>query len=219
MEENQSEAKKEYEAKKQERLEKRKDAGSDSKKKESGKKFVRWLVLLVILALISWWFVSGVKSNLPQDEDVSQTFENVGREHIEVGSAGTLPAGTYNSNPPSSGPHYSNTARTGFYAESLEDQFVIHNLEHGDIWIAYHPRVSDEVKKELEDLADRYVIITPRETNDFDISVVSWGRVDSFNLEEDNLLVQRIKDFILRYDDEGPERVRSGGGHRGTNIN
>jgi cytoskeletal protein RodZ len=210
MEENQSEAKKEYEAKKQERLEKRKDIGSSSQSKESGKKLLRWLFWLIVLALIGWWVITGVRKNIPQGEDFSQSFENAGGEHIEVGSVNTLPEGTYNSNPPSSGPHYPSTAQTGFYSEPLEDQFMIHNLEHGDIWIAYHPRISDQAKSELEDLADRYVIITPREANDFDISVMSWGRVDSFNLEG-SVPVQRVKDFILRYDNKGPESVRAGG--------
>ena len=218
MEDNQGEAKREYEAKKQERLEKRKNTSNNPEKKGSGKNLVRWLISLIILALIAWWAITGVRNNIPKGEDFSQTFTVTGRGHIAVGSANTLPEGTYNSNPPSSGPHYPNTVKVNFYDEPIDDQFIMHNLEHGDIWIAYHPRVSDQVKKELEDLTSRYVIVTPREANDFDISVVAWGRVDGFNLEDGTLPVQRIRDFILRYDNEGPEKVRGSVGHRTTNI-
>lgn len=218
MEENQSEAKKEYDVKKQERLEKRKSVGNTAQMQNSTKKIFKWLVWLIILGLIAWWVVSGVRKNLPTGEDFSVTFESVGREHITIGSEGTLTEGTYNSNPPASGPHYPNPANTGFYDEPLPDQLPIHNLEHGDVWIAFHPRVSDSVKKELESLAGRYVIVTPREANDFDISVVAWQRIDSFDLEDDVLPEQRIKDFILRYDNQGPEQVRGGGGHQVPSI-
>jgi hypothetical protein len=200
----------EYELKKQERLEKRKDFSKNAKSKEASKKSFKWLIWLIILALLAWWVVSSIRKNLPEGEDFSQALSSMGREHIALGTGSTTPEGKYNSNPPSSGPHYPNTAKTGFYDEPLEDQFIIHNLEHGDIWIAYHPRISDLARSELAKLAERYVIISPREANDFDISLVSWGRIDSFNLKSDSLPIQRIRDFILRYDDQGPEKVRSG---------
>jgi hypothetical protein len=208
-----SEAKKEYESKKQERLEKRRSDSNDSKKVRAIKSLMKWSIFLIVLALITWWIIVGVRANIPKGEDFSQAFPSAGRDHIEVGTATSTLENIYTSDPPSSGPHYPNPAKTGFYNEPLEDQFMIHNLEHGDIWIAYNPRVSDTIKVGLENLADRYVIITPRETNEFDISVLAWGRVDSFNLNGTGLPVERIKNFILRYDNEGPEKVRAGGGH------
>ena len=99
-------------------------------------------------------------------------------------------------------------AEVKFYdaGEAPSDEQLIHNLEHGDIWIAYHPRINEEVRGELKDFAAAKVIVTSREANEFDISLVAWGRVDAFNLEV-GLDDQRINDFILRYINRGPEKI------------
>ncbi|PIR05141.1 MAG: hypothetical protein COV57_00655 [Candidatus Liptonbacteria bacterium CG11_big_fil_rev_8_21_14_0_20_35_14] len=60
-------------------------------------------------------------------------------------------------------------------------------------------------RKTLKDLAGNKVIITPRSQNDSDIAVVAWGRLDTFNKSEFN--INRIKDFIKRYKNRGPEKV------------
>jgi len=86
---------------------------------------------------------------------------------------------------------------------------VIHNLEHGDIWIAYHFDISGEAKEILESFAGQYVVVSPRFENEGDISLVAWGRVDTFDIENGVIDKGRIKDFISRYYNRGPERVRS----------
>src|SRR3989344_5078 len=43
----------------------------------------------------------------------------------------------YNSNPPTSGPHYEQPSRWGVSQAELPDEQLIHNLEHGGIWISY----------------------------------------------------------------------------------
>jgi len=217
--ENQSEAKKEYDLKKQERLEKREAVSKESKRKGSSKKILGWVIFVIIIILIIFGFRKIVENNTPKGDDFSKSFPNSGREHIDIDSAHLLSEDTYSSDPPSSGPHYPNTARPGFYDEVVEDQYAIHNLEHGDIWIAYHPRISEDIKRVLEKFDGPFTLISPREENEFDISLMAWGRVDSFNLTNDVLLEQRMQDFILRYDNKGPEKVRGGGGHQTTSFN
>ncbi|MDZ4231454.1 MAG: DUF3105 domain-containing protein, partial [Patescibacteria group bacterium] len=148
------------------------------------------------------------QGSTPQGEDFSRAVPLMDTNHIEVGSS--LPE--YTSNPPTSGPHYVQTARSGFREEVISDQHLIHNLEHGDIWITYHPSVSDEVKEELRQFAAAKVIITPRETNDSDIILAAWGRLDTFDVEDNAVPVERIKDFIKRYTNKGPEQVPGASG-------
>jgi len=145
-----------------------------------------------------------VRTSESQSVDHSIAFSIQGRQHIAVGEE----AKQYNSNPPSSGDHYGQTARGGFYDEPLADETVIHNLEHGDIWIAYHPRINNETRSLLKKFAGQYVVVSPRAQNDGDISVVAWGRVDTFDINTDVLDEGRIQDFIRRYDNRGPEKVR-----------
>lgn len=202
-----------YEEKKAQREKNNEAKASQVKQKRMIKSWVNWGITLAILAALVYGGFLLVKKETPQTEDLSQAFEIQGREHIEVGAEHP----SYNSNPPSSGWHYGQTVQAGFYdvEETVLDGNIIHNLEHGDIWIAYHPSISESSREVLREFAASKVIITPRGENEFDVSLVAWGRVDSFNLEEGKVQKQRIEDFVTRYVNRGPERVTAPtGGHR-----
>ena len=196
-----------YESRKQEKMQARKQQSQGHKNKRKVKPIIIGLIVVVVLAYLGWLLV---KSSSPQEEDMSRAIPSQGAAHVNVGSVHA----PYNSNPPTSGPHYSQTARTGFRDEPIADENIIHNLEHGDIWISYHPRVPDGAVQELKDFAGTKVIVTSREANDTDIALSAWGRLDTFNLENGNLDTIRIDDFIKRYINKGPERVPAGA-HRG----
>lgn len=203
--------KEQYEARKREK-EAQKPAATPRVKNKAG--FVWILVLLALLVVGGWALYERVKAELPSsEEDRSIAYEIIGQEHIPDGS----PRPTYNSNPPTSGPHYAVPAKIGFYSTALPDERVVHNLEHGDVWIAYHPDISASVKEALKDFLDgTKVIITPREANETDIALAAWGRADSFNLSGEELTTEearRIRDFILRYKNKGPESVVNSGAH------
>lgn len=171
----------------------------------------KWYFLIIFFALAGagWWFVREVKERIPAVEDQSVAYPDLGRDHIPVGSE--HPA--YNSNPPSSGWHYAETAKLGFYdvdEPAPADENLIHNLEHGEIWIAYRPSISDAYRERLrqEFGSEPLVIITPRAVNDTDIALVAWGRVYKWDLPaKGGLGEQRIRDFITRWRNRGPEKV------------
>jgi hypothetical protein len=56
-------------------------------------------------------------------------------QHSVADPSGTSPA--WNTDPPTSGPHYAVAAIFGAYADELEIARVVHNLEHGGIYILY----------------------------------------------------------------------------------
>lgn len=197
--------KKSYEAKKQER-ELEREAMRTRARTRRRMKVLSWSGLVLVLVILAGYgmYLFG-ESNGPQGEDFSIAYESIGRNHIPEGA----PRPAYNSNPPSSGNHYAQTVRGGFYDAPLRDENVVHNLEHGDVWIAYHPDVSGETRDALKRFAGQYVVVSPRSENDRDVSLVAWGRVDSFDLAEGTLLdLARVRDFIRRYDNRGPEKVR-----------
>ena len=204
--------KNEYEERKRAKQEMRDSSHKSAQKAQSTKSFIGYFILVLILFALGYWFFVSVRNELPKSEDFSVVFDDQGRNHIKEGDEHP----PYNSNPPSSGWHYANPALIGFYDrdEALFDEQVIHNLEHGDIWIAYHPRISDSILEELKAFDKTKVIITPRESNDSDISLVAWGRVDSFDVENGELDNQRIQDFITRYKNKGPERITGPSPHR-----
>ena len=129
-------------------------------------------------------------------------YDIVSRNHITQGTAGS----GYNSNPPTSGPHWAGAAKNGIYDSAIPDEQAIHNLEHGHVWIAYRSDLGEEVKNNLKDIAsgdDWKVILTPREANDSKIALVAWGRL----LKMDEPDLDKIKDFIKTYRNRGPEKT------------
>ncbi len=102
------------------------------------------------------------------------------------------------SNPPTYGPHHgflvdgqgdSITPRaTGVYQTEQPDEDLLHNLEHGHVWISYNPtRLSSEDISKLEQFVidggtDTGVILTPRAGNSTAIAAASWARLQTFDL-------------------------------------
>lgn len=158
--------------------------------------------MAVILILAgAGYFVFTYFSRVASIPELGEAYQIEGAAHVAEGTKIE-----YKTNPPSSGAHYQSPARWGVYGSALPDEALVHNLEHGGVWISYKSDISlDEIKK-LEDLVKSYrskVILTPREANDKNIALVSWGRVyklDTFNEEA-------IKNYILKYKNTGPEIV------------
>jgi hypothetical protein len=193
-----------YEEKKKTKEDEREKARAVEMRKKKGVRLFKFFIWIAIILLIGYGVYVFVQKSLPQGEDMSQAISLMeSARHIQVGESHE----PYNSNPGTSGPHYAQTARSGFRGEAISDEHIVHNLEHGDIWISFHPRVSDETKKQLKKFGAAKVIITPREANDTDVALAAWGRLDTFNLEDDVFPEQRIRDFINRYINKGPEKV------------
>lgn len=186
----------------QEKQARRERQARRKKANKTAKKILIVGTILVVVFVIWQW-----SQNIgPKTPDQSQAFEIQGRGHIPDGNI----IDNYNSNPPTSGPHHATPAKVRFYKQELPDEQLVHNLEHGQIWLSYQSDLSDEVKNELKKLAGGFVIVTPREKNDTDIAVAAWGRLYKFNLESDGLtkaVLDRIKDFIKRYENQGPEKA------------
>lgn len=65
-----------------------------------------------------------------------------GRLSVDESGWGHVPAGTevaYAHNPPASGPHYGQWARSAVYDEALDRRTWVHNLEHGWLVLLYRP--------------------------------------------------------------------------------
>lgn len=191
------------EARPEEKEGKKERARREAAQKRIVRTITYWGIATVILAGGIYGIYVFAQNAAPKGEDFSRAVELLPAAHIPVGS----PLPEYTSNPPSSGPHYAQTARSGFRTGAIPDQNVIHDLEHGDVWIAYHPRIGESAQNELRKFAAGKVIITPREANDTDIALVAWGRIDTFDLEGGAVPEERVRDFIKRYLNKGPERI------------
>lgn len=174
---------------------------ADAVRRKKRQFFLRIGGVFVVLALVGYGIFAYLKNrgvDLP-----GALIPDLGREHITQNHQHT-----YNSNPPTSGWHYPQEAEWGVYREELLDETLIHNLEHGGIWISYKPDISEEMRAKLEGFFEewgRKIIVTPRSKNDSDIAVAAWTRLDTFSVSEYS--EERVRQFILAYRNKGPEFV------------
>src|SRR4051812_26779903 len=103
----------------------------------------------IIVALLLGAGVYGftVQHKKPKEVTLGVSHTEQGRDHIAEGQ----PHDPYNSDPPSSGPHYSSAnapAPWGVYIQEVPEEVFIHNEEHGGVIITYKPDLpADQLKK------------------------------------------------------------------------
>lgn len=156
------------------------------------------IIVLLLVGGVAWavW-----RANQPVP---GQAMPIQSRDHIQVGQS--HPA--YNSDPPTSGWHYDEPAKAGFYETPLLDEQLIHNLEHGHVVISYDCSKLDDcttVKAELQSLVGRFqrwkIVAVPRQNADAAIALTAWGRIDKLDGYDES----RITAFIRYWRDRGPE--------------
>lgn len=172
------------------------------------KKFIILILIsFLVIGLLIFWARKQDRVNVSYKavenadklEPIGQVFENQGRTHIKTGEA-HLP---YNSNPPTSGWHWINPADWGVYDRPLVDEQAVHNLEHGGIWISYK-NIDETTLGNLKKIAknnSQSVILSPRETNDSNIVLASWTRIESMETYDES----KILEFISRNKNNSPE--------------
>ncbi len=164
------------------------------------------IALLTTVVIIGVILLSSNRSQPPRTDysvpDESKTFADLGRDHIAPESTHA----PYNSNPPTSGPHYVTPANWGVYRQTIADEIVLHNLEHGGIWISYRDQTDEKTIAQLEAITGQYpgnIIVTYRPSNDRPIAVAAWGRL----LLLDTVDSAQIYNFANRYRLHGPENI------------
>lgn len=130
----------------------------------------------------------------------------------------------YQTNPPTSGPHYAQSANAGIYDTAPSDGNLIHSMEHGAVILWYKPSLrSDDLKEatgsgtlglskeEVNKLKEIFSsvavskkIMVPRESlTDAPIALTSWGRL----LKLQTIDEAQIRAFMETNENRGPEKV------------
>ncbi|MEX1021595.1 MAG: DUF3105 domain-containing protein [Dehalococcoidia bacterium] len=160
--------------------------------------------VLVLVAVVFLVFVQSPFASSPSDDALmGEEFADVRTSHVAVGTLGDPPP-----QPPAGGPHYVQPWPTGVFEETPPDGHLIHSLEHGIIWMSYHPdMVSEEELDNLRDVAGDHsndVILAPRPQNDAPLYLLSWGR----RMQADPNDTDLLREFIETNVNRAPEFVR-----------
>ena len=139
--------------------------------------------------------------------DTVQSFDDMGRDHIAAGA----PAPTYNSNPPTSGPHSPRFVDWGIVDQLPPKEVMVHNMEHGGVIVWYNcqggpsPLTSAQCQELRTNLAG---VVQPRLAAKKEIvmgayadmrqriALTAWGKLDAF----DEFDAQRVARFIDTYE-------------------
>lgn len=175
---------------------------------------------LILAAFLTWLFIASSKP-LP-----GQKIADLGRGHVPIGTKVD-----YNSNPPTSGPHYGDWVRAGIYSDPKDDGNLVHSLEHGYIIMSYKCDQGNKVNKGMEASASgeasssgnlkdcqerknqleqiynkkgqRKLIVVPRSNLDTFFALTAWNYLDKFNEFDE----RRVTKFIDAHRDHGPEKT------------
>jgi hypothetical protein len=154
---------------------------------------------------------SGIESEpLPENgdpallEDVEQ-HPSEGTEHVDRGTDVS-----YETTPPTSGPHYSSATSAGFYSEPQPEGELVHALEHGAVVIYYdEDALSEEAEQSLREWASAHtgtwqsVIVVPNPYDEVDSPYVltAWRH----SLRMTGYDAEVVRAFLAEYLGRGPE--------------
>ncbi len=131
------------------------------------------------------------------------------RSHVAEG----VPV-TYNSIPPTSGNHWPQWSRCGFFPLRIPDERLVHNLEHGNIVVSFNLATSEEVdrlRKALEEIdisADWGISRSYDQIPIGTVALAAWGFSDTMP----GVIPERIRSFFEAFaGEQGPERIPCSG--------
>lgn len=173
-------------------------AAAEAKKRKTQNR--RYLLIGVGVVAVVALIVFVVTSPEPAELAGVETFDDLGGGHLDVGE----PAPSYNSSPPTSGPHSPSSTSCGIYIDEIPDVIQVHNLEHGTVVIQYQPDTSDGDRIGMEEFArakGTHVLVAPRADLTHPVVVTGWTKM----LRLENADIDSIGAFYDRYARRGPE--------------
>lgn len=109
--------------------------------------------------------------------------------------------------PPVGGIHSGVWQNCGIYDQPVEAKNAVHSMEHGAVWVTYHPELPAGDVESLQDTVrgQPFVLLSPYPELRSPIVMTAWG----IQLELDSAGDSRIDDFINRYQ-RGPQTPEPG---------
>lgn len=155
--------------------------------------------------------VEAVRTSMKAAGCTLQEVEALPGEHTITDPGGT--SDEWNTDPPTSGPHYAVAAVFGVYDGELEQARVVHDLEHGGVFIQYGKDVPGPTVAELRSFYDAHeagTIMAPLDRLGDEFALGVWvadsepamaylARCRDFD-------EAAVSDFFRAFQFQGPER-------------
>jgi len=169
-------------------------------------KVIGGIALLTILIMVGGVWLSDQKGteNIEKLTKplMGEKIADMGAIHVDRGEEHLA----YNSNPPTSGPHWAGVAGPGIKYEIVPDELVLHSMEHGAAVVWYRDDLSqediDRVKTAFNNSSGKKIMLA-RQNLDVPVALTSWG----YLLKLDSIDEEKIQEFIETNNDRAPEKA------------
>ncbi len=158
-------------------------------RKGSGPKGVLILIAVAAVGLLAYYTfgLSGVST--------ARSLPSQGNQHIQPGVDARF---KYNSDPPTSGPHYTHRPPWGIHTRPLPKGLQIHGLEDGGVIVQYNCTDCSSLIAKLRGIVNRYseyVILAPYPTMKSRIALTAWTKLDALEEFDENRVVRFIRAY------------------------
>ncbi len=164
--------------------------------------FILFAVVIFVGSIAGYALLSGGSlkgGGQPSKEEPGREVYILGNQHVQPGEE-HIP---YNSDPPTSGPHYTYLAKWGVHNVSIPKELQVHNLEDGGVIIQYDctgldENTCEELVGNLSKVVESYdrIILAPYPDMGSVIALTAWGRIDKFNEFDEERIVRFIEAYI-----------------------
>lgn len=176
-----------------------------------------WRVVFVVLVLVGVLFVANKVTKYVDPPPTDATATNLAADavdssclpgqqvtildfpHVSQQAAASV---VYNSNPPTSGPHFGAALAPGIYNEYLPPGLTVHAMEHGRVIIHYRPDTPEAVVQQLQAIARQYArdtVLHPNPELDTQFALTAWGRIDTFDSYDEARVIDFVDTLRNRY--------------------
>ena len=170
------------------------------------RKVIGGITLLTLIIIFGGVWLSDKKGAENTDRLsrplMGEKIADLGAQHVKEGELHE----PYNSNPPTSGPHWVGVAGPGIKTEPVPDELILHSMEHGAAVVWYREGLEQsEVNKirEAFNNASGKKIMLARKDLDVPVALTSWG----YLLKLESIDEVKIKEFIETNNDRAPEKA------------
>jgi hypothetical protein len=149
---------------------------------------------VLLVAAAGYWGYAEWSSGAPGEH-----FPSMGNRHIAPSAIGLT---TYNSDPPTSGPHLPSLASWGIHENPIPKELQVHNLEDGGVVVQYNcPPAEESCRKLVGNLAEivkryNHAILAPYPGMSHKIALTAWTRIDKFDDFDEKRIVRFIESYI-----------------------
>lgn len=139
--------------------------------------------IVVVLGLVAALVVIGGAVLVPVLLDEDEPEPSAGEPTLEavekfsdLATTHTEEDQDYEQSPAAGGPHSGAWLDCGVYDEPVREENVVHDLEHGTVWITYEPGLDEESVAALEEVLPQNGILSPYDDLRAPVVVTVWER-------------------------------------------